>query len=271
MDCYKGKIILFMVILNLSLEISNSAPVSDEMESNPNMNGKKLMEIGKKLNLPKLQMIGKAIETVKNEIEAKMTFIEEKLGTKICGHHPCSDWTEWSRCNPVVDKFGSKFRTRDCIINKTICDKDSERKIDKEIGLCFWCPEGYNLTKNGFCLKFVTDKKMVQNDAEKQCQKDGGHLVNIDSEVKYEDISSILAGFTYSAGIWIDGRRKDVSSPWKYMYGSQKGFFKWHSGEPDENPKDLCLIVARYYKNPSFFDAYCTSGYYYMCEIVKTL
>ena len=110
---------------------------------------------------------------------------------------------------------------------------------------------------------------MTEDEAEKQCQKDGGHLVNIDSEIKYEDVTSILTGFS-NKGIWIDGRRKDVSSPWEYTYGSQKGFFKWYTGEPHERSIDLCLVVILYSNGLKFHDIKCPNIYYYICEIVNT-
>ena len=272
MDCYICKEVLFLVIINIVLQFSNSVPVSNIQETTLNdLNGKKLMAIGKKLNLPKLQMIGKTIETAKNELEAQMNaIIEEKLETKICAHHPCSDWTEWSRCTPLVGQFGSHFRTRRCSINMTTCEVDSNSKTEKEFGICIWfCPEGYNLTKNGFCLKYYGDKGEGANQeyAEKHCQKDGGRLVNIDSEVKYEDVSK-LKGFS-KIGIWIDGRRKDVGSPWEYNNGSQIGFFKWNRGQPNNRSDELCLSLVFYKNILKFHDAKCTSLYYPICEIVK--
>ena len=278
MECYNGKEVLFLVILNLILQISSSTPVSDGNSTDPSdLNGKKLMEIGKKLNLPKLQMIGRTIENAENEIGAKIeqnleAKIEEKLKAKICDLHPCSDWSEWSGCTARAGQFGSKSRTRRCSINTTTCEIDSNSKIEKEFGICIkYCPEGYNLTKNDFCLKFVADKQMSKDEAEKECQKDGGHLVNIDSEVKYEDVTSIVTGFSINVGIWVDGRRKDVSSPWKYTYGSLKGFFKWFPGYPQNNSNYICLAVVWYENGVKFFDTECTNTYYHICEIVKTM
>ncbi|XP_060601293.1 uncharacterized protein LOC132754657 [Ruditapes philippinarum] len=110
------------------------------------------------------------------------------------------------------------------------------------------CPNGYNLTKNGFCMKFYSDKRSKRDVAKQQCQKDGGHLVNIDSELKYADVSSLLLGWNSKGGIWIDGHRKAVSSPWEYTYGSKNGFFKWYPGEPgntsDEHFKGWCSVQA---------------------------
>jgi hypothetical protein len=197
------------------------------------LNGEKLMEIGKALKLPKLQMIDKTIDNIEKEIE------------KICDLHPCSEWTEWSGCTARFGQFGSKFRTRRCSVDVTSCETDSINRIEKEFGICIGrCPNRYNITKHGFCMKLYADKQVTKNAAEQQCEKDGGHLVNIDSEMKYKDVDSLLTDFSASKGIWIDGHRKDVNSPWEYTYGSQKGFFKWKSGQPDNRSNDLCLLIG---------------------------
>ncbi|XP_060579720.1 uncharacterized protein LOC132736581 [Ruditapes philippinarum] len=200
------------------------------------------MEIGMALKLPKLQMIGKTIDNIEKEIEGKL-----------CDLHPCSEWTKWFGCTARVGQFGSKLRTRRCSVNMTSCEIDSNSRTEKEFGICIMektCPKGYNITKNGFCMKFYADTEVKKDAAEQQCQKDGGHLVNIDSEMKlFEDVSSLLTGFSTNIGIWIDGHRKDASSPWEYTYGSQKTFFKWYPSEPGNGSNDLCLVIALYRYN----------------------
>ncbi|XP_060579722.1 C-type lectin mannose-binding isoform-like [Ruditapes philippinarum] len=150
----------------------------------------------------------------------------------------------------------------------TSCEINSNSQTEKEFGICIGhCPNGYNITKNGFCMKLFADKKVKQNAAEQQCQKDGGHLINIDSEFKLEDVSSLLTGFSIDTGIWIDGHRKDVNSPWKYTYGSQKGFFKWYPSQPTNGSNELCLVIALYSHGVKWYDVACTNSYYSMCEI----
>lgn len=82
-------------------------------------------------------------------------------------------------------------------------------------------------------------KRETKANAEKRCQEDGGYLINIDSEKKFEDIKSILKGF--SGNVYISGRRKNVYSKWEFLYGKQTGFFKWALSEPDSS--DTCFYI----------------------------
>jgi hypothetical protein len=249
-------LIFILNIIVLCIKTINSAPLTDGNGTNAgDLNGKKLMEIGMALKLPKLQMIGKAIDNIEKEIE-----------NKVCALHPCSEWTEWSGCTARFGQFGSKFRTRRCSVNMTTCEIDSNNRTEKEFGICVGhCPSGYNITKNGFCMKLYADKQVTKNAAEQQCQKDGGHLINIDSEMKLEDVSSLLTDFN-GKGIWIDGHRKDVNSPWEYTYGSQKTFFRWYSSEPDNTSKSLCLVIVLFSNGVKWHDNSCTSTYFSICE-----
>jgi hypothetical protein len=251
-----------LVLFYLTASSIKCAPFSIENGTNAgDLNGEKLIKIGKELKLPMLQMIGKTIEN-----------IEKKIDEKMCDSHQCSDWTVWSSCAARFGQFGSKFRTRRCSVNMTSCEIDSNSREEKEFGICIigmTCPNGYNLTKNGFCLKFYSDKKGTKEAAEQQCQKDGGHLVNIDSELKYTDISSLLTGWNSKGGIWIDGHRKDVSSPWEYTYGSKKGFFKWYPGKPGSN--QLCLAINEHNIGVKWHDVNCKVTYFSICEISKSM
>ncbi|XP_060555604.1 snaclec 5-like [Ruditapes philippinarum] len=111
------------------------------------------------------------------------------------------------------------------------------------------------------------DKTRNKKEAELQCQDDNGHLVNIDSEIKYEDVKNLMEGFR--SYVWIDGYRKDVSSPWAYTYGSQKGFFKWQTNQPSNGSSELCLIGYRYSGGIQWLDNNCNSAYYSICEVIS--
>jgi hypothetical protein len=256
MSCH-DKIMALLVILYITAMCIDSAPLTDGNGTNAgDLNGEKLMEIGMTLKLPKLQMIGKTIDNIEKEIE-----------NKVCDLHPCSEWTEWFGCTARVGQFGSKFRTRRCSVNMSTCEIDSNSRTEKEFGICIgYCHNGYNITKNGFCMKLYADKQVTKNAAEQQCQKDGGHLVNIDSEIKLEDVSSLLTGFS-DKGIWIDGHRKDVNSPWEYTYGSQKEVFKWYTNNPKNRSSDLCLVIALYSNGVKWHGIPCTTSYFSICEI----
>ena len=45
------------------------------------------------------------------------------------------------------------------------------------------CPEHYNMTSEGCCLKLSLEKKN-NADTETQCESDGGYIINFDSDQK---------------------------------------------------------------------------------------
>lgn len=72
----------------------------------------------------------------------------------------------------------------------------------------------------------------------------------------------------FRSNVWIDGYRKDVSTPWTYTYGSQKGFFKWFSGQPSNASNELCLGILK--KSAiQWFDNPCTNAFHSICEVIS--
>jgi hypothetical protein len=263
-------IVLIVVVVYFCVLCTEGASFTDTNGTKPGeLNGKKLRELGMKLKLPKLRMIGKAIENMEIKIESGIEKLENETARKICDLNHCLPWTDWSKCSSNIHLFGSKFRTRQCSIDVTTCKVDTfNSKTEKEFGICGgFCPESYNITKNGFCLKLFSDKLRNMAEAELQCQEDSGHLINIDSEIKYDDVGSIMQGF--SSSVWIDGKRKDVRSPWTFTYGTQKGFFKWYSGQPSNGSTELCIRVHPY-SVIQWRDHPCNIKFYSICEILDT-
>jgi hypothetical protein len=115
-------------------------------------------------------------------------------------------------------------------------------------------------------LKLFSDKTRSKEAAELKCQENNGHLVNIDSEIKYEDIVSLMEGF--GPNVWINGYRKDIISPWTYKYGSQKGFFKWFSGQPSNASNELCIGILKR-GTIQWFDNNCNYAFYSICEVIS--
>jgi hypothetical protein len=260
-----GLFVVYLCILCIE-----GASITDSNGTKPSeLNGKKLRELGMKLKLPKLRMIGKTIENIEVKIESSIEKLENETAQKICNLNPCLPWTDWSKCSSNIHLFGSKYRTRQCSLDLSTCKVDTTNmKTEKEFGICGGlCPDRYNNTKNGFCLKLFSDKTRNKKEAELQCQDDNGHLVNIDSEIKYEDVGNLMEGFR--SYVWIDGYRKDVSSPWAYTYGSQKGFFKWRTNQPSNVSSELCLIVYKYSGGIQWWDNSCNSAYNSICEVIS--
>jgi hypothetical protein len=161
----------------------------------------------------------------------------------------------------VLKHFGTRSRQRKC--QKNVTTKKEETN-EKTFELCeILCREGYNVTENGFCMKFY-ETKAKQDAAEKQCQDDGGHLINIDSELKHRDVKNYLHGIREL--VWLDGRRNDLKSPWKFTYGSQTRYITWAPGQPDDAPISLCLVLDKYDSRP-LHDVDCGVAFTFLCEV----
>ena len=63
------------------------------------------------------------------------------------------------------------------------------------------CRSNYTITEHGFCLKFYNSGK-GQSEAEKICQSEGGHLINVDTKERVMDLAGIAKTNQY---IWVDG------------------------------------------------------------------
>jgi hypothetical protein len=74
------------------------------------------------------------------------------------------------------------------------------------------------------------------------CKRDGGFLVNIDSDQKYDDVKAILIANNITSQIHIDGNR--VNSQWKFSYGSTNGYFHWLPSRPLSNSLYNCLRLT---------------------------
>lgn len=246
-----------------ALRVVAAASSADVIDGNSNstnqMTGKTLKDIGIKLNKPLLQLLGDTI-----------IHVEKKIQETACVLQSCSVWSEWSSCIPLHLKgFGYKQRNRTCAREKGSCYFKTNSTVETASEICLTrCPSHYSLTKNGYCLHLYNKTFVVQSDAENHCSDDGGHIVNIDSERKYDDVAALLLEKKFTNGIWINGQRKDSSSPWEYLYGSSAGFFKWYSGYPHNGATDLCLVIAMYGSNLRWHDLACSSKYAYICEVI---
>lgn len=245
------------VVLSGMLLCVSAAPMADNDDSSSqDLTGDALQQMASELEKPMLQLIGKAIEK-----------LEHRLNDKICDLHPCSQWEEWSGCYAHTHDFGAKFRTRECGVDYTACDTDSKAKT-KDSEICHgYCPENYNITKNGYCVKLYDNLQKTRPEAEFQCQNDGGHLINIDSLRKYLDVKAVVDSRGFTSQFWIDGQRYNESSVWEYEYGNSDGFYNWSSGEPSNGADELCLAVKGY--RMLWNDVSCSDVFYAMCEVIE--
>ncbi|XP_053381349.1 lithostathine-1-beta-like [Mercenaria mercenaria] len=237
--------VICIILATVKMEINCASSL---MESNgtaaEDVDGKMLQSLGRKLNKPMLTLLGMAIRNLEYR-------------------HPCDDWTQWSDCGAVKEGYiATRKRTRTCEINPPSLQQGN-RTTETDVSICEgFCPQDYNVTANGFCIKLYVSPKTF-DDAEKQCQNDSGRMINIDSELKHRDVKNVLQGFC--CYVFVDGRRKDSSSPWMTQNNSQKKYFKWASGEPNSN----LLCTQMHPSNTYWYDQSCTATLSFLCEIVK--
>ncbi|XP_053381350.1 uncharacterized protein LOC128549112 [Mercenaria mercenaria] len=236
------RIVFFIIYIMISEKVHCTSLIESNGTAAKDIDGKLLLNLGRQLNKPMITLLGMAIRNLENL-------------------HPCDDWTQWSDCGTINKGFiSTRKRTRLCGKNQYSPVKNETKTTATDISICEgFCPKDYNMTANGFCVKLYVSRKTF-DDAEKQCREDGGHVINIDSTMKNKDVKAVTQGF--SNAIFIDGQRKDSSSPWLAMNGSEKKFFNWNSGEPDSS---LCIYL--HYANSYWYDSTCTTTRPFVCEI----
>jgi hypothetical protein len=107
------------------------------------------------------------------------------------------------------------------------------------------------------------------NLAEAVCKSDGGYLVNIDSDQKYESIKAMLIANDMTENVHIDGKR--INTQWKFSYGSTSGYFHWYPSFPfvDADRQCLGLTGNRAIADQRFltYNYFCSGEHGYICEI----
>jgi hypothetical protein len=196
------------------------------------------------------------------------------IGRVIENYHVCNAWSEWSECGAKsTDFYSTRTRTRRCgghgtkyghrdEIEAGVCEGSDEDKTKVS------CPVSYHTTAKGFCLKLYTNQK-TNPDAEAVCKSDGGYLVNIDSDQKYESVKALLIANDFKEDIHIDGKR--INSQWKFSYGSTNGYYHWYPGYPNSVVDRPCLRITgkRASANHRFltFNYLCSGETGHICEI----
>jgi hypothetical protein len=196
------------------------------------------------------------------------------IGRIIENYHVCTAWSEWSECGAKsTDFYSTKTRTRRCggqgaryghrdEIDAGVCEGIDENKTNVS------CPVSYHTTAEGFCLKLYMNRNN-NPDAEAMCKSDGGYLVNIDSDQKYENIKAMLIANDIKTNVHIDGKR--INTQWKFSYGSTSGYFLWYPGFPTSIANCRCLRITgkKTTDNQRFltFNDVCHGEQPYICEI----
>ena len=229
--------ILILGILTVLVRYCVSASVALDDD----VNEKNILDLAEKSNLTFLKLIGRALHNLR------------------CDVQPCSDWSEWSWDELGVNEFGMKTRSRDCWYAS--CDKTGRKTEEKE-NVIFEgrCPSPYKITNNKFCLAFYAGT-FNHSGAQTTCEKDGGHMINIDTKEKYE------AALIYTAAVYfhVEGVRKVESGPFYDDFGRRiqdRPFFKWAVVEP-HNGTSMFLIVS----GSEYYDTTAITTHNVVCEI----
>jgi hypothetical protein len=243
-------LVIFLIGTNCNAEMLKS-----NVTAGNNLDAHTLFAYGREFNDSLITMIGRIIEN----------------------YHVCTAWSKWSECGAKsIDFYSTKTRTRRCggqearyghrdEIEASICEGSDENNK-------FSCPVSYHTTTKGFCLKLYMDKKSY-SDAEAVCKSDGGFLVNIDSDQKYDDIKAMLIANNITVHIFIDGML--VNSKWNFSYGSMSGYFHWYPGYPRSTTDRVCLAFSGNRSDARIrfrtFNSPCSVAFNFVCEIPRNI
>jgi hypothetical protein len=110
--------------------------------------------------------------------------------------------------------------------------------------------------------------KKTQKDAREECHKDGGHLMNIDSQLKLNDVHGYFTNISFSDYVWLDGTRTLPNGDWKYEYGGDGSKFSiWTSGEPGGTDDCKIYNILSIASSNKGYGRKCTDNYFFLCEI----
>jgi hypothetical protein len=273
----KRKVLFFVVMMLLSnMKMCLHGAPLEESIINKDLTGQDLIKMGNSLNKPLLELLGatfvKTEQNINKELSdniavAKNNFQDgiDKLTMELCKETRCAAWTEWSRCSAyMTGTFGARTRSRKCGGNSSICAAVSAESVEIDNQICQGTCN-HTLTGNKFCILLNKSVTKTQNNARDACHKDGGHLMNMDSELKFKDVNEYFTNISFKSDVWIDGKRTLPNGNMKYEYGSDDSKFSiWQSGEPGST--DDCKIYN--YRVKSWYGRSCTNGYNYLCEIL---
>ncbi|XP_053395959.1 uncharacterized protein LOC128556070 [Mercenaria mercenaria] len=226
--------------------------------------------IGKKLS-DKIDDVEKNVQDNIVALTKDTSNKRQELKQEFCKLKSCTEWTEWSACSANVKRtFGASTRTRTCGVSSSICPLKVAKKEETESRICQGteCKSNeYTKTKNKFCIRLSKMVKKSWKDAQEECHQDGGHLINIDSALKVEDVNDTLQKMSVTEKIWIDGTRTIPNGEWKYEYNSEDTTFsKWYSSEPGSS--DDCRAYVLHHGKRWWWGRPCTDNYYFLCEML---
>ncbi|XP_061175896.1 snaclec agglucetin subunit beta-1-like [Saccostrea echinata] len=122
--------------------------------------------------------------------------------------------------------------------------------------------EYQDLTISGTCFKVFSEKKS-QHDANAECVKEGGHLIQLTSSAKHGIVHDFIKSMS-SPGFFIDGSDAVMEDDWRLSDGNPL-YLNWSPGEPHPCCKltEDCVIM---FTNGGYNDMGCGAKFSFICE-----
>ncbi|XP_062594037.1 hepatic lectin-like [Saccostrea cucullata] len=113
------------------------------------------------------------------------------------------------------------------------------------------------------CFKAHYDIK-TKPEADKECAKDNGFLVQIDSISKHNAVKQFIQSLPSGNKFFIDGSDEAIEDDWRLSDGNLL-YLDWKPGEPNSCCKkyEHCVIIFR---NGKYNDVSCIAEISFLCE-----
>ena len=188
-----------------------------------NVSEQTILDLAEKSNKTFLKLIGLAIRNLR------------------CDLDNCNTWSQWTADALYRGQFGVKARSRDCYKS---CSETGQKVVENDSEIYEGkCQAHYSITDK-FCLMSVTTK-MNYSAAKEFCEKDGGHVINVDTKERQDLAQNFPLTSTY---LYVQGERRVTGGPYFDDTGrmfTKRPFFKWASGEPGNGATDMYLLLNK--------------------------
>ncbi|XP_007547609.1 lactose-binding lectin l-2-like [Poecilia formosa] len=122
----------------------------------------------------------------------------------------------------------------------------------------------------GRCYKYVASG-MTWGEAELQCVSEGANLVSIHSLEEHNYVNLLIKNFDPTRSpTWIGLTDMHKEGGWIWSDGSKYTFFRWDSGQPDNNGGNEHCGNTSYGSNFYWNDSMCSSKLTFVC-ITRTV
>ena len=124
--------------------------------------------------------------------------------------------------------------------------------------------------QDGVMYKFYSDNITSWLDGQRQCIEEGGHLVTLETDRKWEFVKEEVQNLSNAAADeWFIGlsNRSSEKNNWTWVTGKPLTNPHWQSGQPTGD--GLCVVIAKQYPQGTcglFNDLKCTIKKGFICE-----